>query len=146
MDPKSPSPGDEATSAPAAVPGLIDNLAALGAELYGSAHDHLQIAALETRRAVLSLVSIAVYGTVVGMLVAATWLATAGAMVFWLIDNGFAASTALLLGAALNLLGAVAFAFLIRRKSQVLGFPATLRGFDRDNTSAAPASAQADRK
>lgn len=136
MDPQSPPPDDAGARAP--VPGLIDNLGALWAELRGRAHDHLQLAALEAQRAVLSLVWIAIYGTVIGMLVAATWLVVAGALVLWLIDYGLGASTALLLGAALNLLGALGFALLMRRKSQVLLFPATLRGFDPNTTDGEP--------
>jgi uncharacterized membrane protein YqjE len=120
---------------------LIESLGALWADLRVSAHDQLQLAALEAQRAVLSLVWMAVYGTVVGMLVAAAWLVVAGAVVLWLIDIGLGTSTALLLGAALNLLGAIAFALLMRRKSEVLLFPATLRSFDPDSDSDEPASA-----
>ncbi|MGL1833641.1 hypothetical protein ACKVEX_08545 [Rhodocyclaceae bacterium SMB388] len=137
MDPQSPPPDD--AGAPAPVPGLIENLGALWAELRGSAHDHLQLAALEAQRAVLSLVWIAIYGTVIGMLVAATWLVVAGALVLWLIDYGLGASTALLLGAAINLLGALGFALLMRRKSHVLLFPATLRAFEPDPAGGEPA-------
>ncbi|HRP76327.1 MAG TPA: phage holin family protein [Rhodocyclaceae bacterium] len=144
MDPKSPS-ADDATQlgAPVPAPGLIENLEALWADLRGTAHDHLQLAALEAQRALLSLVWIAVFGTVAGMLVAATWLAAVGAMVLWLIESGLAASAALLLGAVLNLLGAFGFALLIRRKSQLLRFPATVRALDPDGTRAEPEPTQA---
>lgn len=144
MDLQSPPPDD--AGAPAPVPGLIENLGALWVEVRGSAHDHLQLAALEAQRAVLSLVWIAIYGAVIGMLVAATWLVVAGALVLWLIDYGLGASTALLLGAALNLLGALGFALLMRRKSQVLLFPATLRGLDPDIPDGEPARTEPERK
>lgn len=146
MDPKSVDSDAAGTPDTAPAPGLIENIAELWAELRGSAHDQLQIAALEAQRALLSLVWIAVYGTVLGMLVAATWLAAAGAIVLWLIDSGLGASAALVVGATLNLLGAFGFVLLIRRKSQALRFPATLRNLDPDDTGAAPDSAQADTK
>lgn len=134
MDSSRPAPSDDG----AAAPGLIDNLGALWSELRGSAHDHLQLAALEAQRAVLSLVWMAIFGTVVGMLVAATWLVVTGALVLWLIEGGMGASAALLLGALLNLLGASGFALLMRRRSQVLLFPATLRAFDADLARSEP--------
>lgn len=137
MDPTRPS----SPPAEPPAPGLIEHLEGLWVDLRGSAHDHLQLAALEAQRAVLSLLWMAIYGTVVGMLVAATWLIVAGALVLWLIDTGLGASVALLLGAALNLLGAIGFALLMRRKSQVLLFPATLRSFDPDTTGSDPVSA-----
>lgn len=137
MEPTRPPPAETDPTAPK----LIESLGALWADLRVSAHDQLQLAALEAQRAVLSLVWMAVYGTVVGMLVAAAWLVVAGALVLWLIDIGLGTSTALLLGAALNLVGAIAFALLMRRKSEVLLFPATLRSFDPDTDSDEPASA-----
>lgn len=144
MDPKSLTSEAAGTPDATPTPGLIENIAALWAELRGSVHDHLQIAGLEAQRAALNLVWMAACGTVVGMLVAATWLAAAGALVLWFIDSGLNASAALLLGATLNLLGAFGFVLLLRRKSQALRFPATLRGLDPDNLDAAPDRAQAD--
>ncbi|HRQ57568.1 MAG TPA: phage holin family protein [Azoarcus taiwanensis] len=136
MEPTRPPPTETGPSAPT----LIESLGALWVDLRVSAHDQLQLAALEAQRALLSLVWMAVYGTVVGVLVAATWLVVAGAVVLWLIDFGLGASSALMLGAALNLLGAIAFALLMRRKSEVLLFPATLRSFEPDTDSHEPAS------
>lgn len=136
MEPSRPPPDETGPAAP----NLIASLEGLWSDLRVSAHDQLQLAALEAQRGVLSLVWMAVYGTVVGMLVAAAWLVVAGAVVLWLIDSGLGASTALMLGAALNLLGAIAFALLMRRKSEVLLFPATLRSFEPDSDSHEPAS------
>ncbi len=144
MDPKSPSPDDDTQlGPPVPAPGLIENLEALWEDLRGTAHDHFQLAALEARRAVLSLVWMAVYGAVVGMLVAATWLAAVGAIVLWLIEGGLGASAAVLVGAVLNLLGAFGFALLIRRRSRLLHFPSTVRSFAPDTTHAAPERTEA---
>lgn len=129
MEPNNPSPDvDTQPGPPVPAPGLIENLEALWGDLRGTAHDHLQLAALEARRAALSLVWMAAYGVVVGILVAATWLAVVGAIVLWLIESGLGAGTAVLVGAALNLLGAFGFALLIRRRSRWLHFPSTVRG------------------
>lgn len=144
MDTRSPSPDDAAQDGtPAPAPGLISSVEALWDDLRGIAHDHLRLATLEARRAVQSLFSIAVYGIVIGMLMAAAWLAAAGAMVLWLIDGGFGASAALLLGAALNLLGAVGFTLLVRRKSLLLRFPATVRRLQSADAPAAKPTAAA---
>lgn len=142
MDPTRPSPHEAGAPDSAPGAGLGASFTALWTDLSGSAHDHLQIIALEGQRAALSLVWIAVYATVVGMLVAATWLAAAGALVLWLIDSGLGASAALLLGAAINLLGVFGFLFLIRKKSHALAFPATLRSLERDATTSTPESVQ----
>lgn len=125
---------------------LIENLGVLWADLRLTAHDHLQLVALEAQRATLSLVWMAVYGAVVGMLVAASWLIVSGALVLWLIESGLGTSTALLLGAALNLLGAIGFAVMMRRKSEVLLFPATLRSFDQDPIATEPVGEPAAKK
>jgi len=113
------------TGAPA--PGLIDNAAALWGDLKGLAHDHLELAALETRRAGESLVSIVAYGIVVGVLLVSAWLGLIAALVLWLVDRGVAASAAVLLAVLVNLVGAGVLVLLIKRTSQALKFPATVR-------------------
>lgn len=131
-----PSPG-----VPANEPGLIDALHALWNDLRGLAHDHLELAALETQRAGQSLASIVVYGIVAGVLGVSAWIGLASAVVLWLTDRGMTASTALLLAALLNLAGALGFAIAIRIKSRYLRFPATLRSLSLRRESAAAARA-----
>ncbi len=133
-------PRDEAGApgvAPARDAGLIDNGRALWDDLRGLAHDHLQLAALEARRAAVSLVAILAYGIVAGALVAGAWLGAAGAFVLWLVDRGVGASAALLVAVLLNLAGALGFAIAIRRRSRYLRFPATVRSLGPDGGAAA---------
>ena len=118
---------DGAASAESVSAGLIDNASALWVDLKGLAHDHLELAALETRRAGESLVSIVAYGVVVGVLGVSAWLGLAAALVLWLIDRGVPASGALILAVLVNLAGAFGFVLAIRRTSQALRFPATVR-------------------
>ena len=111
----------------AVAPGLLDNATALWSDLKGLAHDHLELAALETRRAGESLVTIIAFGIAVGVLCVTAWLGVIAALVLWLVDRGLAASLAVLLAVALNLVGAFAFVLAIKRTSKALRFPATVR-------------------
>ena len=113
--------------ASAPVPGLLDNAAALWGDLKGLAHDHLELAALETRQAGESLVWIIAYGIVVGVLCVSAWLGLVAALVLWLVDRGMPASAAVLLAVVVNLLGAFGFVLAIKKTSQALRFPATVR-------------------
>ena len=119
-----------------ASPGLIHSVETLWADLRGVAYDHLLLATLEVQRAGESFAAIMVYGFVISALLISAWLGTACALVLWLIDNGFTASVALLLVALFNLLGAIAFAMAIRRKSHFLRFPATVRSLTRTGKTA----------
>lgn len=95
------------------------------------AHGHLQLAALEARRAGHSLVWMLVYGILVGVLTLGAWAGTLAALVLWLIAAGLSASGALLLAAALNIVAAGLLLLAIRRRSRHLGFPATMRSLER---------------
>lgn len=131
-------PRDDASpaDAPAGAPGLSESALALWDDLRGLAHEQLQLAALEARRAGESLVSMVAFAIVAGVLAASAWVGTTGALVLWLIESGVAASAALLLAAVLNVLGAFGFAVAIRRKSHYLRFPATVRSLGRDGEAA----------
>ena len=107
--------------------GLIDIAEALWDDLRGIARDQLRLAALETRRAGVSVVAIAAFGVAAGVLTVTAWLGLTGAIVLWLIDCGVAASAALLLAALLNLLGVFWLAIAIRHKIRQLQFPATVQ-------------------
>ena len=137
-------PRDDAprADAPAGAPGLSASALALWDDLRGLAHEHLQLAALEARRAGESLVSMLAYAIVAGVLAASAWVGATGALVLWLIDCGIAASAALLLAAFLNALGAFGFALAIRRKSRFLSFPATVRSLRHDGQGAAATTEQ----
>jgi hypothetical protein len=111
---------------------LLEIVQALWNDLRGLAWDHLQLAALETQRAGKSLVNMVIYAVAAALLLVSAWLALLGAIVAGLIALGLNASVALLLVAASNILAALVLYQLIRRSSQYLRFPATLRSLKSD--------------
>jgi len=108
-------------------PGLIDDVKSLWTETRGLAYDHLKLAALETKLAGESLVSMIAAGVVVAVLLVTAWLGLVAAGVLALIDSGVLASVAMLLAVALNVVVAVVLFGIIRSKSQNLRWAATLR-------------------
>ena len=96
-------------------------------ELLGLTHDRFRLAALETRRAGESLVTMVVAGVMVAVVLSSAWLGLMAAFVLGLIDKGVAASSAILLAVAFNLLLALILCRVIRSNSRYLQFPATLR-------------------
>jgi uncharacterized membrane protein YqjE len=100
----------------------------LWCELRGLAHDHLQLAALETQRAGESLVTMITAGMIVAGLLLSAWLGLMGAAVLALTGSGVMANdSALLLAVAVNLLVALILCGVIRRRSHHLRFPANTR-------------------
>ena len=108
-------------------PGMLDNASALWNDLKSLAHDHLELAALETKRAGESLVSIVVFGIIVAILVVTAWMGLVAALVLWLIALGLAPALAVLIGVAVNLAGAAGLVFLIKARTEAFKFPATVR-------------------
>ena len=107
--------------------GVLEDLQSLWHELRGLLHDHLQLAALETRRAGESLVDMIVVGVMVAVLLNCAWLGLVAAAVLWVVEHGVMASDAILLAVAFNLLVVLILFGVIRRKSRYLQFPAILR-------------------
>ena len=107
--------------------GVLADAQSLWTELCGLSLDRLQLAALETRRAGDSLVTMIISGVMIAGLLTSAWLGLLAAAVVVLIDTGLAASSAILLATAFNLFLALILLGLIRRKSRHLQFPATLR-------------------
>jgi hypothetical protein len=118
--------GSRATSGePSRRAGLPQEAKWLWYELRGLAHDHLQLAALETQRAGESLVIMIAAGMIVAGLLLGAWLGLVGAAVLALTSSGVMASgSALLLAVAVNLLVALVLCGVIRRRSHDLRFPA----------------------
>ena len=123
------SVGSRATSGDAGHRGDLPKEAQrLWYELRGLAHDHLQLAALETQRAGESLVTMIAAGMIVAGLLLSAWLGLMGVTVLALTSRGVMASgNALLVAVALNLLGALVLCGVIRRRSHHLRFPANTR-------------------
>lgn len=108
-------------------PGLMDDVKSLWTEVRGLTYDHLQLAALETKLAGESLVSMIAAGVIVAVLLVTAWLGLVGAAVLALINSGMLASIAMLLAVALNVVVAFVLYKVIRNKSQNLRWAATLR-------------------
>jgi hypothetical protein len=106
---------------------VLEEAQSLLHELRGLTHDRFWLAALETRRAGESLVSMIIAGVMVALLLSSAWLGLMTAAVLGLIDKGVMASSAILLAVAFNLLLALILCRVMRSKSRYLQFPATLR-------------------
>jgi uncharacterized membrane protein YqjE len=121
--------GSRATSSdPGHRAGLSKEAELLWCELRGLAHDHLQLAALETQRAGESLVTMITAGMIVAGLLLSAWLGLMGVAVLELTGSGVMANdSALLLAVAVNLLVALILCGVIRRRSHHLRFPANTR-------------------
>jgi uncharacterized membrane protein YqjE len=108
-------------------PGLLDEFLLLGHELRATAHSHVRLAALETRQAGESLVSIIAMGLIAAGLVFSTWLALVAAVMLALVERGLmTASAASLLAMVANMLVALVLIAAIRRKSRSLLLSATV--------------------
>jgi len=104
----------------------LEDVQSLWYELRGLIYEHLQLAALETRRAGESLVTMLIAGVLVAVLLIGAWLGIMVAVVLMLIEQGMVASAAILLAVAGNLLIALLLCGVIRRKSHYLYYPSLL--------------------
>ena len=86
---------------------------------------HLQLFALEARRAAWGLVAIAAFSAAAGLLLALTCLGLTTALALWLMELGMRPSASVLLSSLLNLAGVLAFVTAIQREAHVLSFPAS---------------------
>jgi hypothetical protein len=118
------SPGGNAAPAEAA---LLDSAGSLWHELQGLLHDHLALAALETRLAGTSLVRMVVAGLMIAALLVSAWLLLMGVAVLGLVSVGVAPTIALLLAIVANLVLALILRDGIRRQGRNLQFPRTVR-------------------
>jgi hypothetical protein len=117
-------------------PGLLDDVKSLWSEVRGLTYDHLQLAALETKLAGESLVSMIAAGVIVAVLLVTAWLGLVGAAVLALIDSGMLASIAMLLAVLINIIVAGVLFKVIAMKSQNLRWSATLRSLKPQSSAA----------
>jgi len=106
---------------------LVEEVKSLWHQLYVLAHDRLTLAALETKLAGKSLVTMIAAGVMIAGLLVSAWMGLMGVVVLWLLSIGVMASIALLLAVAANLVFALILYAVIRLKSRYLQFPATIR-------------------
>lgn len=108
-------------------PGLLESARSLEREIRGVVHDHLFLAALETRQAGESLVRIIAMGVITACLLVTAWLALVSTVVIVLVQHSLlTTSSALILIFAVHCLLAMFLVAAIRRRSKCLLFPATI--------------------
>ena len=126
FDDNDPRTTANATASPSSgVP--YGNMSQLASEFRELAHDHLELAALETRLAVSTVLRMATIAIVTALVLASAWLALAGSAALALIGTGMTPALAMLCLAAANLVLAFFGWMHIRQLSNWLGWPATLR-------------------
>jgi hypothetical protein len=128
----SPSSGSAAApgvAADCAAPGsgLLNDAESLLNELRGLAHDHLHLAALETKRAGDSLVTMIAAGIIVAVLLVSAWIGLLTAAILWLIGWGLKPVFAVLIAVGVNFVLAFILYVVIRHQSDYLRFPETIR-------------------
>ncbi len=96
-------------------------------ELRGLFHDHLLLAALESRQVLASLVRTLILAVSCAALVLGAWATAMTALLMWLLETGMsvALGLAIVMGGTLLLAGALFW--LMRRTVRELVLPATLR-------------------
>lgn len=124
-----PATGPSSPDEPLQSSKVLEEALSLWHELHQLGHDHFLLAALETRRAGESLVSMLVAGIVLAFLLISAWLGLLAAAVLGLIENGMMASRAVLLSVVFNLLLVLIVYKVMRRNSYYLQFPAILGSF-----------------
>lgn len=106
---------------------LSEVVSALLQAARGFAQDVGELFGLETQRAFQALTWMVALAVLIGLLGASVWFALLAAAYIALVDLGMAAEAALLLLAALSLLGVLLSVMIIRRLSSALLFRATRR-------------------
>jgi hypothetical protein len=109
--------------------GLLETARLLWREVLGLTFDRLHLAALETKLAGESFVTMIAAGVIAGILLVSAWLGLVGAAILTLVSVGVVVSIAMLLGVLANLGLALLMYTVIRRKSRHLQWAATARSF-----------------
>jgi hypothetical protein len=94
--------------------------------------DHLELAALEARRARSGVARMVGAAVVISVLWVTAWLALVAGAVVWAASAGVPWAGALAIAALVNVIAGVAIALWIRTQAGELLFPATLRQLRRD--------------
>jgi uncharacterized membrane protein YqjE len=118
--PASDTPAEDAPPA-----GLIEQGLKLFEGVQSLLRIHLQLLALEARRAAWGLVAIAAFSAAIGLLLALIFLGLTTALVLWLMEEGLRPSVSVLLSTLLNVGGVILFVSAIQREARTLTFPAS---------------------
>ena len=115
-----------------AAPHLLRRLSVLADDMRALACDHLELAALEARRAGSELVRMLCAAVVVSILFSTAWLALVAGGIVWATSAGMSWGAALLIAASLNIVAGALLAWWIRANAQEPLFAASLRQLRRD--------------
>ncbi|MBL1263578.1 phage holin family protein [Methylomicrobium sp. RS1] len=109
---------------------LLEDLQLLWLDLRGLTHDHLQLAALEARRAGASLAVMLAAGVVMAVLLISVWGGLMAAAALALMQSHVMGDIEAILSiAGANLVAALLLFWFVRRKSRDLLFPETINSF-----------------
>ncbi|EIC28522.1 MULTISPECIES: phage holin family protein [Methylomicrobium] len=109
---------------------LLEDLHLLWLDLRGLTHDHLQLAALEARRAGTSLAAMLAAGVVMAVLLIGVWGGLMAAAALALMKSHVMGDIETILSiAGANLVAAWLLFWFVRRKSRDLLFPETVNSF-----------------
>lgn len=106
---------------------VFKDAGALWRELSELGRAQLKLAALETRRAGHSLITLLGAAVLLAVLLLGAWWGLLAAGIVWLLEQGLPVSAALAAGVGVNLLAALIVYAIIRRQRRYLQFPATRR-------------------
>jgi uncharacterized membrane protein YqjE len=113
-------------------PHLLRRVAVLFDDLRALACDHLELAALEARRAGTELVRLLCAAVAIALLFTTAWLALVAGGIVWATAAGMSWSVALAIAALLNVVIGAALALWIRSSADEPPFAASLRQLRRD--------------
>jgi uncharacterized membrane protein YgcG len=124
--------GDEDSAAedPLRSIGVLANLASLWDEVFELVCDRLSLAALETRLAGESLVTMVVTGVMIAVLLVSAWFGLVASAIMVLIDSGVIAYLSILIGVGANVLVALMLYTVVRRKSRNLQWAGSIRSLE----------------
>ena len=94
--------------------------------------DHLELAALEARRAGAGFAKMVCAAVVISILLVSAWLALVAGAIVWATSAGVPWPGALAIAALVNVVAGVALALWMRQQAHELLFAATLRQLRRD--------------
>jgi uncharacterized membrane protein YqjE len=131
------SPGDETTDAPSPealasetqpkAPGIFGELANTFAAIRRVISDFLELAALEAKRAGLTLMWMVAGGAIAAILAVTAWLSLVGAVAIWAVSSGISWTAVFIAIALVNLAAAALILWLCVSMSRDLLFSATRR-------------------
>lgn len=108
--------------------GVMGEVQGLLSEFSGLVQDQVKLAALETKQAGSTLITMVALGVGAAILLFSAWLGLMGAAVLFIVERGMMmGSTALALAVGFNLILALVLIFILYRCSGRIAFPATTR-------------------